>query len=108
MFKMGFKLKCGRFNSRIVELGYKQQYGYNYDKTYSPIIQYISLKMILLMSLKRKCKLIKAIVKTSFCNTNIDEDVYINLPEGIEQVGVDKDGNIGKLNASLYILKNLQ
>ena len=79
-----FKIKKdGRYRSRLVELGYKQERGYNYDQTYSPIIQDISFKLILLMTLKRNCILNKVDIKTEFLNTKLDEEVFISLPEGI-------------------------
>ena len=86
-------------------LGYKEEYGYNYDQTYSPIMQDISFKLIILMTLKKSWTLNKVDIKTAFLNTQLDEEVFISLPEGIEQVGVSREGKIAKLNAALYGLK---
>ena len=65
----------------------------------------ISFKLILLMILKKSWTLNKLDIKTSFLNTQLDEEVFISLPEGIEQVGVSREGKIEKLNEALYGLK---
>jgi len=79
-----FKIKNdGRYRSRLVALGYKQEYGYNYDQTYSPIMKDISFKLIILMTLKKSWTLNKVDIKTAFLNTQLDEEVFISLPSGI-------------------------
>ena len=56
---------------------YKQEYGYNYDQTYSPIIQYTSFKLILLMKIKINWIMNKVFIKKLLLNNQLDGEVFI-------------------------------
>ena len=44
-------------------------------------------------------------VKTAYLNAPIDCEIYIEQPEGFEQVGEDRETLVWKLKKSLYGLK---
>ena len=57
-----FKVKCdGRFRSRLVELGYRQISGIDYTDIHAPVLNEISLRIILIL------KLIKMVNKEIGC-----------------------------------------
>ena len=58
--------------------GFSQQEGENYDETFAPVIAIISLATFMGWSLHQMD------VKTSFLNGVIEEEVYIEQPQGFE------------------------
>ena len=104
--KWVFKIKRdGIYIARLVALGYSQSYGINYQDTYSPVINDISFRLILLMKLKKGWNMHRIDVKTAFLNTNLDSDIDIYIHEGLKELGINTENKIGKLNAAMYGLK---
>ena len=87
--KWVFKIKeDGRHKARLVALGYSQQYGFNYDDTYSPIINDLTIRLIITKSKTNDWVLVTIDVKSAFLNTPLDEEMYVKLPVGVEEVKV--------------------
>lgn len=98
--KWVFKIKDdGRYKARLVIRGCEQQYGINYDETFSPVVGASALRTLLAVAHNRGDKIFKFDVKTAFLYGDIDETIYMHLPEGF--VGT----KLCKLNRSLYGLK---
>lgn len=104
--KWVFNVKSdGRYRARIVALGYRQQYGHDYDQTYSPMISDVTLRLILLMSLMKKWVLKRVDIKAAFLNSKLKEMTHVKLPDGWEEVYGRNLNEVGQLNAALYGLK---
>ena len=58
--------------------------GINYEETFAPIEKYTSIKTIMALAGKEKRNLHKMDVKTTFLNGVIEEEVYIEKPQGFE------------------------
>lgn len=99
--KWVFKQKDdGRFRARLVIRGCEQEYGLNYEETFSPVINSSSMRIIFGLAAVRDYRIIKFDIKTAFLYGDIQEDVFMELPEGYEQTE-----KICKLKKSLYGLK---
>ena len=73
-FKWVYKRKCNadggveRYKARLVATGYSQQYGLDYDKTFSPVARFESLRTILALAVQRDFHVHHMDVTTVFLN----------------------------------------
>ena len=62
-----FKRKnCGRFRARLVELGYKQIYGVDYDEIHAPVISDVGFRLILYIGIQKGWVIKKIDVEAAF------------------------------------------
>lgn len=95
-----FKIKDdGTYKARLVIRGCEQKQGIDYEETYSPVISSSALKVVFAIVARRKFHMIKFDIKTAFLYGELDDEVYMYPPEGLD---TDK---ICKLKKSLYGLK---
>lgn len=88
-----------KFKARLVAQGFSEVEGVHYDETFSPVIRYSSLRMLLAFSVENDLKIRHLDVKTAFLNAELKEDIYLR-PKNI-----DTQGKVCKLNKALYGLK---
>lgn len=101
--KWVFKTKTdGRFRARVVALGYRQRAGIDYTDIHAPVLNEITLRIMLLVKIIKKWNIMKLDVEAAFLNSEIKEETFIDLPKGWNEVENVKKGSIGKLNAALY------
>jgi hypothetical protein len=92
-----------KYKERFVARGFSQKEGIDYEETFAPVAKYTSIKTIIYLAAKMKWKLHQMDVKTSFLNGVIEEEVYIEKPQGFEVE--DRNSNVCKLKKALYGLK---
>jgi hypothetical protein len=92
-----------KHKSRFVARGFSQKEGIDYEETFAPVAIYTSIRTILALEAKMKWKLHQMDVKTTFLNGVIEEEVYIEQPQGFEVE--DRKTHVCKLNKTLYRLK---
>ena len=107
-----FKLKKGadgniqRYKARIVARGFSQIPGQDFDETFSPVVRSSSFRLILAIAAVKGYKLKHIDIKTAFLNSEVTEEIYVQPPEGYEEVMVSNDNSrVWKLHKSLYGLK---
>ena len=83
--------------------GYKQTEGLGYFDTYSPMMRINSTRMVFVIYALRNLEVHQMDVKTTFLNGDLDEEIYMEQPEGFSTSGQGK--NVCKLVKSLYGLK---
>ena len=96
-------LRIGKYKARCVACGFTQKEGIEYDETFAPDAKYTTIKTIISLAVVFGWKLHQMEVKTSFLSGKIDEEVYIEQPEGFVNHG-DKS-HVCKLKKALYGLK---
>ena len=107
--KWVFKVKHGsdgkveRFKGRLVAKGYAQKYGIDYDETFSPVVQFSSIRALTALAVQNDMLIHQMDVVTAFLNGKLDEEIYMEQPEGYVQPG--KENLVCKLKKSLYGLK---
>ena len=83
--------------------GFSQKEGINYDETFASVARYNSIRVIISLASMLGWKLHQMDVKTAFLKGQIEEEVYIEQPEGFELHG--KESHVCKLKKALYGLK---
>jgi hypothetical protein len=83
--------------------GFSQKEGIDYEETFAPVARYTTIRTIIALAVKMKWKLHQMYVKTTFLNGVIEEEVYIEQPQGFEVE--DRKTHVYKLKMALYELK---
>ena len=97
-----FKIKNdGRFKSRFVVKGYSQRKGVDYDDVYAPVVGKTSLRCLMSLAATNNWDIHQMDVKTAFLHGQLDEELYLESPEGFEV----PPGKVIKLKKTLYGLK---
>jgi hypothetical protein len=68
--------------SRLVCKGYAQIEGINFEETYAPVARMEAICFLLAYACSKNVKAYQMNVKSSFLNGELEEEVYIEQPEG--------------------------
>jgi hypothetical protein len=92
-----------KFKARFVARGFTQKEGINYEETFSPVVRYTSIQAIISLASVLGWKLHQMDVKTTFLNGKIEQEVFVEQPDGF--VLHNKGTHVCKLRKALYGLK---
>jgi hypothetical protein len=95
-----------KYKARFVACGFSQKEGTDYEDTFTHVARYISIRTIIALATKMKWKLHQMDVKTTFLNVVIEEEVYIEQPQGLEVE--DMKSHVCRLKKALYGLLEKQ
>ncbi|KAG8481971.1 hypothetical protein CXB51_026890 [Gossypium anomalum] len=90
-----------RYKARLVAKGYSQIPGVNFTDVLSPIVKHSSIRALLVAM--HNLELEQLDVKTVFLHRELEEDIYIQQPEGF--IVSEKEDYVCLLRKSLYSLK---
>lgn len=90
-----------RYKARLVVRGFSQREGVDYNETFSPVARLDTIRTVLSIAANEKLELAQFDVKTAFLNGIIEEEIYMQQPEGYE----DNSQRVCRLRKSLYGLK---
>ena len=98
-----------RYKARLCACGFMQQQGINYNGTFTPVVRYDSLRIFLANVTVNDFEMQQFDVQTAFLYGNLEEEVFMELPEGanvvIEASESARKNVVCKLLKSLYGLK---
>lgn len=91
------------YKARLVAKGFTQVQGIDYDETFSPVVMFKSVRIMLAIAAYYDYEIWQMDVKTAFLNGKMDEDVYMIQPQGFEDP--NNVNKVCKLQRSIYGLK---
>lgn len=92
-----------RYRARLVAKGFTQKKGQDYDETFSPVLRYSTLRLLLALSVKLNLSMNHLDVPTAFLNGFIKEKVFMEIPECA--YFPDCNNRVLKLKRAIYGLK---
>lgn len=93
--------KMIRYKARLVAKGCSQQYGIDYEETFSPVVRYSTIRILIAMAVKKGLKIDQMDAITAFLQGELSDEIYIEQPDGF------KDGSkkVCRLKKAMYGLK---
>ncbi|GJU70482.1 zinc finger, CCHC-type containing protein [Tanacetum coccineum] len=91
-----------KFKARLVIQDFRQKSGIDYFDTYAPLTHISTIRLLIAMASIHNLIIHQMDVKTAFLNGELDEEVYVNQPQGFIMPG--NENKVCKLIKSLYRL----
>lgn len=94
-----------KFKARLVADGNTQQYGVDFDRVFSTVAKLSTLRLLLALAASNDYNLSSIDIRQAYLQATLSEELYMEVPPGLDNV--DKDGNalVMRLRRSLYGLK---
>ncbi|KAG2796870.1 hypothetical protein PC113_g25085 [Phytophthora cactorum] len=106
--EVGLKIKrkadgsIEKYKARLVAKGFVQKYGIDYIETFSPVVKYVTLRMIVAIAKFFGWPLDQLDVVTAFLYGLMKEKIFCSIPEGVE---LDDGFDCVELFKAIYGLK---
>lgn len=91
------------YEARLVAKGFTQRYGIDYTETFSPVIRFSNLRLLLAITAELDLEADHLDVETAFLNGEIDQEIYMCQPEGFVEPGLEN--KVCLLKKAIYGLK---
>jgi len=92
-----------RYKARLVEKGFKQRYGIDYEYTFSPVVKIATIRLVLSIVVSRNWCLRQLDVQKPFLHGVLEEEVFMRQPPGFESAKFPN--HVCKLDKAIYGLK---
>nr|GEV57099.1 retrovirus-related Pol polyprotein from transposon TNT 1-94 [Tanacetum cinerariifolium] len=89
--------------ARLIAVGYSQQEGIDYDKTFAPVAQIEAIRLFLAYAAHKDFTVFQIDVKTAFLNGILKEEVYVAQPPGF--VSKQYPDHVYALDKALYVFQ---
>jgi len=99
--KLGANGQVTRYKARLVARGFEQIYGIDFDETYASVVKPPSYKVMFALMTVLGWQCHQMDVKTAFLNGVLEEEVYIEAPDGFPEA----KNKVLRLRKALYGLK---
>ena len=89
--------------ARLVAKGYSQQPGVDFNETFSPVARLDTIRTLISLAAQKGWNLFQLDVKSAFLNGVLEEEVYVDQPQGFEVK--NEEDKVYRLKKALYGLK---
>ena len=93
-----------RYKARLVVRGFEQREGIDFEETFAPVAKFTTVRIMVALATHFDWEVEQMDIKTAFLYPEIEEEVYIKMPEGYK-LFYPKDQNakeIARLIKTLY------
>jgi hypothetical protein len=94
------KGEVSRYKARLVAKGYKQKYGIDYEEVFAPVARHDTVRLLIALAAHHNWKIYQLDVKSAFLNGILEEEVYVQQPEGFIMEG--EESKVYRLKKVLY------
>lgn len=101
--KLNADCSINKYKSRLVVKGYAQIFGVDYSDTFTPVSRLDTIRLVLVVAAQQGWKVFQLDVKSAFLNGVLQEEIYVEQPEGFVMHG--EEDKVYLLKKSLYGLK---
>ena len=76
-----------RYEARIVVKGSQQKKGVDFDEIFAPVVKMTSIRTVLSIAASMDLEVEQLDVKMAFLHGDLEEDIYMQQPEGFVKKG---------------------
>jgi hypothetical protein len=89
VFRLKIDEHCSqpRYKARLVVKGFGQKKGIDFEEIFSPVVKMSSIRVVLGLAASLNLEVEQLDVKTAFLHGDLDEEIYMEQPEGFEAKG---------------------
>ena len=95
-----------KHKARLNIHGGQQEYGLHYTETYSPVVQWFTVRLILILAKLNNYHTKQIDFILAYPQADIPFDNYMKLPKGVSTVKGDRNSQVLKLKKNIYGGKN--
>jgi len=92
-----------RYKARLVAKGCSQKKGIDYEEVYAPVSNFETIRLLIAAGVEKGWLIDQYDVKSAYLHSSLNEEVYMEQPEGFVQKGKEK--LVYRLKKSIYGLK---
>jgi len=92
-----------KHKARLVVKGYAQVFGVDFSETFAPVARLDTIRLLLAIAAQKGWKVFQLDVKSAFLNGFLEEEIYVDQPEGFIVKG--HEDKVYLLKKALYGLK---
>ena len=93
-----------KHKARLVVKGYAQMFGVDFSETFAPVARLDTIRMLLALAAQKGWNIHQMDVKSAFLNGYLEEEIFVEQPEGFIVKGMEEKVYLLKKKA-LYGLK---
>jgi hypothetical protein len=79
-----------RFKARLVAKGFTQQFGVDYEFTYSPVMDITTFRFLIALAVQKNLMFRLLDIVTAYLYGKLDKELYMEIPEGVDSTNSEE------------------